>query len=138
MSFKDEIERAAIDRGEIEERGVKFTYYVLPASYASLRNFVGYQDGVLLISEETPAEFRPYVLVHEILCRHIFAARAGHCLRAFQIELMRVPRELHTRYLLFRRDFFRALVAHRASMENDPLRKEIAATLDALERIVHD
>ncbi len=121
-----------VEEGIFSEGGVDYPYVVLRQEYEDrLPNFVGLLSGRLMISDATPAEHRPYIFAHEIICRVTLAGR-GRCLKALQIELSRVPEEIKSAYVQFRREFFEGLVRFYADSDCGEFKLELQTSLDFL------
>lgn len=125
-----------VSEQEVEVDGTVYSFWVLMRELAELRNFVGFPGGFLFISEEVPAEYRKYMLRHEVREFTSRAGQAGRCLATLQQELNEVPDDIRADYIRFRRQFFRDLSAYYARREgSDELKREVAASLVYLENL---
>lgn len=134
MGWYKAVEKATIQKGTISEDGVDYEFRVLDPKFSpSLPNFVGLPDKkTLIISADVPVEYRPFFLVHEIICRVKLDGKNGHCIQALKEELSRVPPDIKAEYIAFRLRFFEELVKFYAGTKLESLKAEIQASLEYL------
>lgn len=72
------------------------------------------------ISDDVPAEFRPFVMTHEIYEGYIINGQPHRCLRALEHELGCIPAKKLRSYLRFRLQTFEALLAFVKDPEYGP------------------
>lgn len=112
---RDYFERQRYPREKATIQGITFPYFVLPRY--RLPNFPDFvltmaatpvNEGFLLgISDRIEAPFRPYWMYHEVLeLIELPPDTSDRCLRALELELQAVPRELRANYVPQRREFF--------------------------------
>jgi hypothetical protein len=105
------------DLGEINVDGHTYTYTVIKAGLAGdLPYGVGFSsETTLMISEDAPERYRPFVLAHEVREKTRFAdlPEEERCRAALELELADVranPNLNYAEYLIDRTAFFDALV----------------------------
>jgi len=122
---------------EFDVDGQIYKFWVLKKELAiELRNFVGFPEGFLFISEEVPTEFRKFMLRHEVREVVNRAGQEGRCLATLRQELDEVPLDICVDYIRFRRELFRSLVMYYACQGgNEELKRELAGSLAYLETL---
>jgi hypothetical protein len=105
-------------QGNLDVDGTPYTYTIVRAGLApGLPYSVGFPtEAALMVSEDTPEEYRPFVLSHEIREKTRFAAlpEEDRCRAALEAELedvrVQAP-DIYSTYLADRKAFFDALVS---------------------------
>lgn len=132
-SFLQTVLANVVDEGIARVQGRDYPYYVVRRELEPrLPNFVGVIDGTLFISEETPPEFREYVIAHEVYCTVILADQPGRCRAAVEREMAMVPDDQRVAYVAFRVAFFIALIEYSQASGDADFLQEIQASLDYL------
>lgn len=113
------LERNKVGEGTVEFNGIQVAYFITAKDMPmrehglDLAEHLGYWDGELLfVSEAVPADFREYVLWHELREYTELGGNGtpGACLQASTEELERVPDMMRYRYVRFRARQFDRLV----------------------------
>ena len=126
--------------------GRKFKYFLMSQSESpALPDFAiairarNLRYGAIFgVSDSLPEEFRKYWAGHEYMETVEFKPSAPNkCLKTLEREIILVPDELQTSYILRRRDFFENLVKYAERKRYDPKDiKNFRASLDRLEELV--
>ena len=111
------LRNAEVGKGKVLHNGKEYPYTIVATKVAdrddgkTLSLFVGYfQLEHLFISEAIPAEFRQYVLLHELRQFHEFLGQSNSIKSALISELSEVPLDQLERYLPFRKKYFEELI----------------------------
>jgi hypothetical protein len=138
VGLRDLIDKSKVEEGIFSEGGADYKYFVLsPEFEPNLANFVGlvFDQTTLIISVATPAEYRPFIFAHEVICNIQLAGLRGRCRQALEAELSRVPAEIKAGYVAFRLRFYEGLAEYYANSEDEEFKSEIQASLQHLQSL---
>jgi len=117
---RKEFEGLALDKVSASVGGIKFDYFVLPASAnEELPLFVERAIGkpgepsAFAISEEVPKILRPYWVAHEVVeFLHLASLPYGRCYNALNWEMGVLRGKLYKNHVSLRERFFSGLVSY--------------------------
>ena len=125
-------------QGWVEVEGVNYQYHLLEKKQEPrFPNFVEWKDTeFLFISEEVPAEYREFVLTHEVREQTVYRYEKGPCVRALISELGEVPRDMLPVYARWRLEFFEGFLAFlRIEKKDGDLEHQVEETVMLLRNI---
>lgn len=107
VAYKDEIFTYAVAKRDFSEQAKE------------LPGFAAYIQDYTLVSEDVPADFRPYFALHEIIEMNELAGKECRCVNALMIELRQVPMSIYHSYREYRCNFFERLIAFHQNLGTD-------------------